>query len=516
MMRRFTLFTALLALAFSCGKENSLNLDNSLSNEHRGAALKTRAEINRQALSLLNEHQKFEWRMVDAATVWSANLLGDSIMCIGYQPANEKNVNQRLHQIDIQRKEWKQVREELINYIVEETNRQNPAKTLTAEDLMSFGEETVLPVIDIKITSLSIIEKLRSLPQVRYIEPMGYSYLEEQLRSDSGCGVSGNPSIPTADFTNITPGAKQSWHHGVPRVSTAWGNNSGRGITVALLDTGTPNPTSQPKLGSQFNSGLSTGRTLTRTGTYVSCWFCGTPDGPNDQCGHGTQMAGLIAAPRGYDGTPAGVAYNCNLLGIRVTSDVVINGSSEKKGVADGLVIAGNNTSVKIISMSIGDVLSSGQVEDGVRYAYGKGKMLLAAAGTSTSFTSWYGVIFPAWMAECVAVTGVKDGGLPLIRCNTCHSGSDVEFVAVMQRRTDDNRTALTLAPSGNVPANVGGSSAATATTAGIAALIWATNPAQTREQVYARMKANSTWPSSRNGEFGYGIIDVGKAVTGL
>ena len=264
MMRRFTFFTVLLALAFSCGKENSLNLDNSPSDMHTGAAFKTREEINRQALSLLNEHQKFEWSMVDAHTVWSANLLGDSIICIGYQPANEKNVNQRLHQIDIQRKEWKQVREELINYIVEETNRQNPAKTITAKDLMPFGEEAVLPVIDIKITSLGIIEKLRSLPQVRYIEPMGYSYLEERLRSDSGCGVSGNPSIPTADFTNITPAAKQSWHHGVPRIGTAWGNNSGRGITVALLDTGTPDPNSQPKRGSQFNSGFSTVRTLTR------------------------------------------------------------------------------------------------------------------------------------------------------------------------------------------------------------------------------------------------------------
>jgi subtilisin family serine protease len=515
MFRRFTLLMVLLATAFSCGKDG-LNLNDTSTIAYDGLKTQTRQEINRQVLNLLEEHQKFEWSMVDAQTVWSANLLGDSIMCIGYQPANEKNVNQRMHQIDIQRKEWKQVREELINYIVAETNRQNPNKQVSAKDLMPFGQEEVLPVIDIKISSLGIIEKLRGLPEVRYIEPMGYSYAEERLRSDSGCGVSGNTSIPAADFTNITPGAKQSWHHGVPRIGTAWGVNSGKGITVALLDTGTPNPGSQPKMGSQFNSGLSTGRTLTRMGTYVSCWFCGTPDGPDDQCGHGTQMSGLIAAPRGYDGTPAGVAYNCNLLGIRVTSDVIINGSSEKKGVADGLVIAGNNTSVKIISMSIGDVFSSGQVEDGVRYAYGKGKMLLAAAGTSTSFTNWYGVIFPAWMAECIAITGVKDGGLPLERCSTCHSGSDVEFVAVMQRKVDNNRTALTLAPTGNVPANVGGSSAATATTAGIAALIWATNPAQTRAQVYARMKASATWPSTRDGQYGFGIIDAGKAVTGL
>jgi subtilisin family serine protease len=477
----------------------------------------TRRDINRKIIEQLETEKKFSWSMVDASTVWSANLLSDSIMCIGYQPANEKNLNKRMHQIDIKQAAWRKVREALIDLVVEQTNLENPERVVSAKDLMPFGQEEVLPVIDIKVSSLALIEKLRKMPEVRYVEPMGYTFDEEQqrLRSDSGCGVSGNPSIPAADFTNISPAAKQSWHHGVPRIGTAWSTSTGRGITVAVLDTGTPTSTNQPKLGAQFNSGLSTGRTLTRTGTYVSCWFCGTPDGPNDGCGHGTQMAGLIAAPRGSDGTPAGVAYNCNLLAIRVTSDVVVNGSSEKKGFADGLVMAGNNTSVKIISMSIGDVISSGQVEDGVRFAYGKGKMLLAAAGTSLSWTSWYGVIFPAWMSECIAVTGIKDGGQPFIKCNTCHSGGDVEFVAVMQRRTDDNRTALTLAPTGFTPANVGGSSAATATTAGIAALIWATNPAQTREQVYARMRNASTWPSARSSQFGYGTIDATTAVGG-
>jgi serine protease len=514
-MMKKSLVVLLLGLGLSACNNESLQLDTVTPQVSDGKML-SRREINSKIEEKLASEQKFAWSMVDATTVWSANVLSDSIMCIGYQPAKEKNINRRMHQIDIQEPAWRKVREALVNLVVEQTNLEHPGRVVSAQDLMPFGQEEVLPVIDIKVSSLALIEKLRKMPEVRYVEPMGYSAEEPQrLRSDSGCGVSGNTSIPSADFTNISPAANQSWHHGVPRIGTAWNTSTGRGITVAVLDTGTPTSTNQPKLGSQFNSGLSTARTLTRTGTYVSCWFCGTPDGPNDGCGHGTQMAGLIAAPRGYDGTPAGVAYNSNLLAIRVTSDVVVNGSSEKKGFADGLVIAGNTTAVKIISMSIGDVISSGQVEDGVRFAHGKGKMLLAAAGTSLSWTSWYGVIFPAWMSECIAVTGIKDGGQPFIKCNTCHSGSDVEFVAVMQRRTDDNRTALTLAPSGFTPANVGGSSAATATTAGIAALIWATNPAQTREQVYARMRNASTWPSARSAELGFGIIDAATAVGG-
>jgi hypothetical protein len=116
-------------------------------------------------------------------------------------------------------------------------------------------------------------------------------------------------------------------------------------------------------------------------------------------------------------------------------------------------------------------------------------------------------------MSETVAVTGVKEG-YPLERCNTCHDGSEVDFIVPMQRRNDTGRTSLTLAMSGNTPAYVGGSSAATATTAGMAALVWATNPSQSRATVLNRMKNAASIYPGRNGNFGWGIIDAQYAVT--
>ncbi len=208
----------------------------------------------------------------------------------------------------------------------------------------------------------------------------------------------------------------------------------------------------------------------------------------------------------------AAAAYNCNLKAYRAMTDVVVNGSSEKAGVRDALYDIGNDGTVKIVSMSIGDVSYSSTVADGIYYAYNRGKLIFAAAGTSLSWTNWWGVIFPANMAETVAVTGIKDGTY-YERCNTCHSGSAVDFVAVMQRNFDYSRTSLTLALSGNTPAYVGGSSAATATTAGIAALVWATNPSQSRSQVLQRLKNASQFYPSRSSEFGWGIIDAAVAV---
>lgn len=510
MIRRITFLAFLFVFAAACQKDDlqqSGPVDPVLDSQTTPPM--PRSEINQFIERQLFRHDKFEWNMGDVALLWSASVQSDSMMTIGYKPAREQNIDQRLHLINIQTPEWQKVRQQLVDFVVRETNREFPGNNFTAKDLMPLPESKVLPAIDIRIFSPNIIRKLREMPEVRYIEPLGYSP-EGGLRSDSGCGLTPASSIPTADYTTISPSVKQSWHQAVMNIPSAWNTSSGRGITVALLDTGTsPN---QAKLMSEFNSGNSSGRTHERLGTYVSCWFCGTPDGPNDQCGHGTQMAGLIAAPRGSGGASVGAAYNCNLLSIRVTSDVVINGSSEKTGVADGLVIAANRSNVRIISMSIGDVVSSSRVADAVRYAHGRGKLIFAAAGTSFSWTSWWGVIFPASMAECVAVTGVKEG-LPLEKCSSCHEGSKVDFTVVMQRRTDNNRTALTLALSGNTPAYVGGSSAATATTAGIAAQIWATNPAMTRDQVYAKLRNTASLYPNRHPNLGWGVLNAGAAV---
>ena len=115
-------------------------------------------------------------------------------------------------------------------------------------------------------------------------------------------------------------------------------------------------------------------------------------------------------------------------------------------------------------------------------------------------------------MAETVAVTGVKEG-YPLVRCDVCHSGSEVDFIIMMQRRNSSN-TSLTLAMSGNTPSYVGGSSTATAMTAGIAALVWAKNPSQTRTQVLNKLKNAASIYPSRNGEFGWGLLNAQTAVS--
>ncbi len=119
-------------------------------------------------------------------------------------------------------------------------------------------------------------------------------------------------------------------------------------------------------------------------------------DGADDKCGHGTSMASAMAAPRNNLDNRLVWLTNANLVSYRAASNVVLDGYHEQEGVKLAFTALGNNTAVKIISMSMGHIFSVGKIEDGVKYAYSKGKLIFCAGGTSTSFTTFVGVIFPS------------------------------------------------------------------------------------------------------------------------
>jgi subtilisin family serine protease len=222
-------------------------------------------------------------------------------------------------------------------------------------------------------------------------------------------------------------------------------------------------------------------------------------------------MSSTVAAPRCIDGNSVGVAYNCNLIICRASNDVIIDESSEVKGVADAFTIAADDTSVKITSLSLGRVTTSSQIKDAIIYAYDKGKLMFCAAGTSSIFTSWYGVIFPATMSQVQAVTGVKSRST-LSACNDCHKGAAVDFVTVMQQASDAGNP-IANAMSGDVPTTVGGSSVATATAAGIAALVWSYHPSETRDQIVQRLVTTASAYPNRTSNFGWGKMDAYAAI---
>ena len=518
-MKRYATLLILVACLLGCSKPVDIATPTQLQSNNPSDPM-TKEALDQFILGKVEESGVFNWETVDTYTLWSALSHNEWVVTIGYQPAGEKDINSRIHTLDMADEQWVNARKQIVNRVGEivEAEQNEP---LGANTLRNYADPT-LPYLVMQVKSFNALEALREMPEVRYLEVADYVIDDpgaDNQRSSKGCGDNPvNLNSITQDFTAIG-NAIVPWNFYNMGIPQAWGQSNGDNITVGLIDTGIS--PGQINLTTNFTGGLVPYRYVERYGTFDPSfwwWWDYEPDGPNDDCSHGTSMAGFIAAPRNTSlRSTTGVAYGANLISVRGTNDVVINEGNEKKGVSDALVLLGNRSDVRIISMSLGDVISSGQVSDAIRYAYGRGKLIFTAAGTSLSFTNWYGVIFPANMSETVAVTGITDNPSRLEECEVCHYGSKVDFSLPMQRAGDGDRTSLTLSRQTDYPDNkieyVGGSSCATATLAGIAAEVWSKDPYQSRSQVLDKLiRASQLYPY-RNSRFGWGSVNVAEAL---
>lgn len=494
-------------LILSCAKEDSMDNKSIVIPENQKTPL-TPAQINGRIDESINSKGTFNWRDADSHMLWSAVINGNNVVTIGF--GNSKANFER-----IKTSNNAKIQNELLAIIIKYEE--------TALDKVLLSADPDLNLIDVMISKQETIIALRQSKYIRYLEPADYKYLEvrdaqyrfgvganSSVGTSSGCGYE-SEVLAVADFTTVTPNAKVPWTFYQHNIPNAWTISTGRGVTIGIVDTGiSPN---QSLFGANFNNGFSTSRIIQKNGVYVdSIWpWSTTTDGVNDLCGHGTSMASVATAPRNNRGLPVGVAYNANLVTYRASTNVVIDGYQEQEGVKKAFIALGNNANVRIISMSMGHIFSVGKIEDAIKFAYGKGKLIFCAAGSSTSFTTFAGVIFPAWMPETVAVTGVKEGAA-FQACDNCHTGSKVDFTVVMQRAASGNTVPVD-SYFENQTDYVGGSSVATATTAGIAALVWAKNPTWTRSQVLTKLRASASLYPNKSAEYGYGNINAFLAV---
>ncbi|MCK8521286.1 S8/S53 family peptidase [Aquimarina sp. D1M17] len=474
-----------LVLIVSCTKEKvNENIPNGELVEETQELLSIE-EVNSYIEKQLKEKGDVLWLKTPANILWSAVKHGGGYLNIGY--GTQVNFSgQKSSEVET-------IKENILSIL--EANENKAKSALVTE------EQEVLQYIEVKVSSLKTIKELQKMDKIRYMEPSSYTFFlkNEEIQKNFGCARDGRPVNPN-DYRVTNPGSWIPWTFDIHNIPQAWQYSTGAGITVGIIDSGISD--SQKFLGSNFNDGFSTGRTVEKLGTFDSSVV--------DDCGHGTAMSAAIAGPRNDDAMPVGVAYNCNLVSYRGTGDVLLDSRKERRSVSKALMELADRSDVKVISMSIGWVWTVGNIKDAVKYAHSKGKMIIAAGGTSTTFTNWYAVIFPASMKETVAVTGIRENGK---RCNICHDGRKIDFTVMMQRDEDSDRTMPVLGYRSDVRNVVGGSSIATATTAGIAALVWATNPEMTREQVLEKMQKAGEYYPNRSNRYGYGKIDVLKAV---
>ena len=131
--------------------------------------------------------------------------------------------------------------------------------------------------------------------------------------------------------------------------------------------------------------------------------FTDSPAGVLDTYGHGTPIAGIIAANPDNDPGVQGIVSNCRLLNVKVVDD---RGRYDMSDLVDGIRWAVDN-GANVINISLVSGEKSTELEKAINYAWQNGVIVVAAAGNGGTDKP----VYPAAYEHCIAVTAVDDSG---------------------------------------------------------------------------------------------------------
>ncbi len=264
-------------------------------------------------------------------------------------------------------------------------------------------------------------------------------------------------SYQVVPFNPIWPYGEQLMPRGICNIGAPnfWSETRGEGVSVAVMDTGIDG--SHPDLKPNLKGGIN----LIHPG---KSYF--------DDHGHGTHMAGIIAAGDTGKGI-IGAAPEARLYAVKVLDQ---KGEGTVYHVISALQWCSKHK-MHVVSMSFVLDKYSRALEEAVRYARRRGLFLVAAAGNHQET----GVDYPAMLDETVRVAAVEDRSKP----------ADFD---------DGESKALLVGPGRKIVSTyrwgtyacLTGNSMAMAHVSGVAALLKAKYPGEDVEKLHRRLRSGA------------------------
>lgn len=314
------------------------------------------------------------------------------------------------------------------------------------------------------------LAELRANDKVAYVQPNERVHV---LSSTQTHVEANDPFLTRQSYLDLI-GAKKAW-------STVHDQTD---ITIALVDTGVD--FNHPDLKGSLLGGVNL---LDQT----------VP--PQDDNGHGTNVAGVLAATGNNKAGIAGILWRARIMPIKALDE---DGAGDESKLGEGILYAVRKGAT-IVVLSVGLYRFSTYMRDIVQYAESQGVLLVAATGNDgEQLGSQVAVEYPAAYPTVLAVGGVKPNGQPEPRSN---SGPEIDISAPWNVFT----TAL-----GGGYKEEEGTSMAAPQAAAAAALVLMRHPHfkpyEVRELL--RQTAKDIGKPGLDEESGYGLLQVDKAVT--
>lgn len=242
---------------------------------------------------------------------------------------------------------------------------------------------------------LAAVERMARLPGIEYAEPDFLRRPAGALNSERWPVIAGETAAEGEERAASSfndPLYAQQWHLTAANITQAWDYLSSQGlppggsrdIVVAVIDTGVDythpdlaanmwiNPAEfygQPGVDDDGNGYVDDIHGVTTVSNQHS-------GDPQDDHGHGTHVAGIIAAQAGNGIGGVGVAYNVQIMAIKAAQYSGVLAASD---IAQGIYYAVEK-GADVINMSFGGYARSQLEEDALAVAFGQA-VLVAAAG---------------------------------------------------------------------------------------------------------------------------------------
>ena len=283
------------------------------------------------------------------------------------------------------------------------------------------------------------LEQLRSRPDVLYAVP---NYTRQLLAT--------YPDDPFYD---------EQWYLNHTGLPAYWYNLTLPAVVVAVVDSGVNHLHADLAADSQraLESRMVQGRGFVRVDGVVD------PADTWDNQGHGTMVAGILAAHANNEFGITGMTPNALIMPLKVFD--YRNGAwqgGDDASIAAAIVWAADN-GARIINLSLGGPQYSEALRDAVQYARANGAITVAATGND----GYSQVLYPAAFPEVIAVGALAEATLQ--RASFSNYGPEIDVLAPGQRL-------VSLSASGGV-AQGGGTSYATAVVSAAAALMAGMRP---------------------------------------